>query len=195
MYNVAMISHEHNIDYAAHQVPAKVRSVEAPGAMPSAQELGSQVVPWAVEQHPYEGPATAEASNTRQTCIQKLERPPLGVSSVMLEPTRTEVQTTGSYGGAPGCDSLQGSGQHRTQIKQGGHWLGIEGSGWYPTVGTNDTKSFSVLDLATRGVKEKKVHGHWEPAREQFRVVVRDPRTSKVISTGKIKNYKVKIEG
>lgn len=189
-----MISHEHNIDYAARQVPVKVRSVEAPGSAPTAQELGSQVVPWAVEQHSYEGP-TAEASNTRQSCIKKLKRPPQDVQSKMLEPTRTEIQTTGTYAGVIGCASLQREAEHRAQIKQKGHWLGIEGDGWYAVTDKNDTQSFNILDLATRGVKEKKVSGHWEPAREQFRVVVRDPRTGKVISTGKIKNFPVKIEG
>jgi hypothetical protein len=188
-----MISHEHNIDYAARQVPAKVRSVEAPGAAPTAQELGSHVVPWAVEQQSYEGP-TAEASNTRQSCIKKLERPPHDVQSKMIEPTRTEIQTTGTYWDAPGCNNLKGSGQHRAQLKVKGHWIGIEGDGWYSAANSNG-HSFNLLDLATRGVKEKKVNGHWEPAREQFRVVVRDPRTGKIISTGKIKNFPVKIEG
>ncbi len=195
MYSVIMISIEHNIDYAARQVPAKERSVEAPGAVSPAQELGSQVVPWAVEQHPYTGPGTAEASSTRQSCIKKLERPPHDVKSEMLEPTRTEIKTTGTYAGIVGCDSLQRIAMHRAQIKQKGHWLGIEGDGWYAVTGKNDTQSFNILDLATHGVKEKKVRGRWEPAREQFRVIVRDPRNGKVISTGKIKNYKVKIDG
>lgn len=191
-----MISHEPNIDYAARQVPVNERSVDAPGAAPvSAQELGSQVIPWAVEQHPYDGPAMATASTTRQACIEKLERPPHGVVSTMINPSKTEIQTTGSYWGAPGCDSLQGIGQHRAQLKVKGHWLGIEGSSWYPVISTNEAKPFSFLDFATRGVKEKKVNGHWEPAREQFRVLVRDPRTGKVISRGKIRNYRVKIEG
>ena len=188
-----MIHQEHNVDYAAHQVPANVRSFEAPGAAPiSAQEIGSQVVPWAVEQSAYDGPVAA-ASSTK--CITRLERPPHDVSSVMINPARTEVKTTGTYGAVPGCDSLQRVAQHRTQIEQGGHWLGIEGSSWYPVTDKNDKQSFSLLDFATTGVKEKKVHGHWEPAREQFHVIVRDSRTGRIISRGKIKNYPVKIEG
>ncbi len=189
-----MISIEHHAIQAVDQVPAKVRSVEAPGAAPSmsAEELGSQVVPWAVEQQAYAGPGTAEASGA--SCIKKLERPPHDVKSIMINPSRTEIQTTGTYWDAPGCEGLQGSGQHRGQIKVKGHWTGIEGDGWYP-VSSSNGKSFNFLDLATRGVKEKKVNGHWEPAREQFRVVVRDPRTGKIISVGKIKNVPVKIDG
>lgn len=188
-----MISHEQAIDNSANQVPVKVRSVEAPGAAPvSAHDIGSQVIPWAVEQYSADGP-TAEASSTRQSCIKKLERPPHDVKSVMINPSRTEIQTTGTYWSAPGCEGLQGSGQHRAQLKVKGHWTGIEGSGWYPVANSNG-KSFSFLDIATRGVKEKKVNGHWEPAREQFRVVIRDPRNGKIISTGKIKNYKVEID-
>lgn len=200
MYNVSMVNHEHNIDYVANQAPVNERSVDAPGAAPvDAQGLGSQVVPWAVEQHPYDGPGAASASDTRQTCIDKLERPPKTrgpdkLSSVMLDPNRTEIQTTGTYWSAPNCTNLKGLGQHRAQLKVKGHWTGIEGDGWYP-VGNSNGKSFNFLDLATRGVKEEKVNGHWEPAREQFRVVVRDPRTGKIISTGKIKNFPVKIEG
>lgn len=59
-----MINHDAYIDYQARQVPANVRSIEAPGASPAvAQELGSQATPWAVEVHPYEGPAVEGASN------------------------------------------------------------------------------------------------------------------------------------
>jgi hypothetical protein len=131
--------------------------------------------------------------SAKQGCLSRLERPPHNVKSEMLEPARTEIQTTGSYRSAPGCDGLQGIGQHRAQIKDHGRWTGIQGDGWYPSANSNGG-SFNFLDIATRGVKERKVHGHWEPAREQFRVIVRDPRTHKVISRGKIRNYRVKID-
>lgn len=188
-----MINHEQNIDYAAQQVPVNERAVDAPGAAPAgAQELGSQVIPWAVEQHPYDGPGAQASSGS---CVRRLERPPIGVDTVMFNPAKTEIKTTGTYRAVPGCDSLQRIGEHRAQIKQNGRWLGIEGNGWYSVTDKNDEETFGVIDFATRGVKEKKVHGRWEPAREQFRVLVRDPRTGKVISRGKIKNFPVKIEG
>lgn len=176
-----MISYEYNVDRAAREAPIAV-----------AQELGSKVIPWAVERTPQTDP-TAEVSSS--TCITRLERPPYGVKSVMINPARTEVQTTGTYGAVPGCDSFQRIAQHRTQIKDHGHWRGIEGNGWYPVIAQNEKAPFSLLDFATTGVKEKKVHGHWEPAREQFRVIVRDHRTGKVISRGKITNKSVQIEG
>lgn len=138
--------------------------------------------------------SAAIAGGGKKACLSELERPPHNVKSVMLNPARTEVQTTGTYSAVSGCDSWQRIAEHRAQLKQKGHWLGIEGEGWYPVTDKSDEQSFNFLDLATRGVKEKKVHGHWEPAREQFRTIVRN-RNGKVISRGKIKNYPVTFSG
>lgn len=193
-----MINHEQSIDYAARQVPANVRSIEAPGASPElAQSLGSQAIPGALETSPYGRPSLTEigasVNGIGQACLRKLEKPPIHVKATMINTDKTEVLTTGEYSNGRACGDLRLEGKYRVEVKQPAGWTGIEGSFWYPTKPTQDGK-FSFIAFATHGIREERVNGHWEPARVQFFNFVKNIATGKVAGRGKTKNQPVKIE-
>lgn len=141
----------------------------------------------------------AKASKLGRVC-KKLLQPPHNISSVMINPSRTEVKTEASYNGSKGCKKGLRHGLYRVQIKEGDHWLGIEGDAWYPTDedihGTkkNEAHTVGLLDFATRDVHEKRVNGRWEPARVQFMNELFNKK-NKVIGRGKIKTKRITIEG
>jgi hypothetical protein len=110
----------------------------------------------------------------------------------MLNPSKAEILTKGSYNSVEGCDKWQRQGKYRVQIKQSGHWADLEGNFWYPTdEEENKDHKFAFLALATHNVHEQCVNGHWEPARVPFINFVKEVKTGKVVAHGKIKDQRV----
>jgi hypothetical protein len=152
--------------------------------------------PWAVEQHPYEGPALEGSSNANSASLNVNCSPQsmrVGhVEAKMFHAGTAHQETLVTVTNAGKC-VLQGL-KFRPQVEKSGHWIDWEGSGWLPLSGPNDENQWVGLDFATKGIRDLCVNGRREPARVQVRGFAKSSETAKTTTQAKSKTQKISYD-
>ena len=153
-------------------------------------------------------PTLAVGRTTKQHCIGQLLQPPHVTKAIMYNPGghgneagsgKQEVVITAAYKGVKGCGGWKRLGKYREQIKQSGRWVNQGGPYWYPSgipsEEGNDAHEVGILGYPTNAIYAECIRGHRQPARVQFRNLVRSVHTGKVVAKGRIKSHRIHIEG
>jgi hypothetical protein len=143
--------------------------------------------------------ASAEGSGTKAQCAAKILKPPSVVKAEMFNPGKIHQETLFEIhvGAVTGCDNWRRVTKGRPQVKRDGRWINSLDAIWSPVGIEGDTANeahnsgWSVVP--TTHIFERRVNGHWEPARFEVRNVMETASTRKVVAKGRIKYVPIKI--
>jgi hypothetical protein len=138
-------------------------------------------------------------SGTKAQCAPRILNPPRVVHSEMTDPGKIHQFTylAFQFAAVTGCDNWHRLGKAKPQLERDGRWIDSEGPAWLPlgagSARSNEARPASLGLAPTTHVFERRVNGHWEPARVQIQTLMQDARSGKIVAKSPIRYVRIRI--